>query len=187
VREAEWRFLLDENVSRTVEHERHGRGYTVKHVVDVPNPGAGDLPDNLPYAQNSGSTRVSYHNTETSLALFDLVDLVSGEAVRLLMDFLTCFFAGAFEQTEDSAFVLVDPVVQVFHAVVALGFDVFLVSFHDLLDACVHVPVDVHIQWHSAYCTMSLEINGALAYEGVYCSVDHARTDMSPISINAVS
>lgn len=26
--------------------------------------------------------------------------------------------------------------------------DVFLVSFYDILNACIHISVDVHVEWH---------------------------------------
>lgn len=48
---SEWRFLLDENVSRRVEKELDGRGYNVEHVVDALGAGVDDLPDILPYAK----------------------------------------------------------------------------------------------------------------------------------------
>jgi predicted nuclease of predicted toxin-antitoxin system len=48
-----WQFLLDENVSRTVEGELDGRGFSVEHVVDALGPGVDDLPDILPYARDN--------------------------------------------------------------------------------------------------------------------------------------
>lgn len=48
---SDWRFLLDENVSRSVEEQLDGRGHDVEHVVDGLEPGVDDLSEVLPYAR----------------------------------------------------------------------------------------------------------------------------------------
>jgi len=80
------------------------------------------------------------------------------------VDFFTGLFAGTFEQTEDSTLVLVNPVVQVFHTVFLLGFDIFLVSLYDVFNGCVNVSVDIHIQWHCTTTTTPEVIN----HEGLH-------------------
>jgi len=44
-------------------------------------------------------------------------------------------FAGALEEAKKTAPVIVPPVIQVFHAVFLLGFEILFVSFYNLLNA----------------------------------------------------
>jgi hypothetical protein len=83
-----------------------------------------------------------------SLALFDFEDLVCGEAMSLSVDLLTRFFAGTLKETKDGSLLIIDPVIQVFHPVFLLGFKILFVSFYNVLNACVNVSVNVHIEWH---------------------------------------
>lgn len=46
-----WRFLLDENVSRSVGKRLDSRGYNAEHVVEALEPGVDDLSEILPYAR----------------------------------------------------------------------------------------------------------------------------------------
>lgn len=46
----DWGFLLDENIDRAVRDHLQRDGYRADHVVDVLEPGVGDMPDVLPYA-----------------------------------------------------------------------------------------------------------------------------------------
>ena len=55
------------------------------------------------------------------LALFDLDDLVGNAAVGFPVDGLSRFFARGFAQTKDSAFRFVEPILQVFYAVLSLN------------------------------------------------------------------
>ena len=48
---AEWGFLLDENVDRTVAIRLRTHGHRAEMVVDELEPGADDHPDVLPYAR----------------------------------------------------------------------------------------------------------------------------------------
>ncbi len=67
------------------------------------------------------------------------------------VDLLTCFFAGCLKETKDGPFVIVHPVIQVFHAVFFLGFDILLVSFYNVLNGRINLPMNVHIQWHGTH------------------------------------
>ena len=48
---AEWKFLLDENIARTVAQQLTQRGFQANLVVDVLAPGVSDYTDVLPYAR----------------------------------------------------------------------------------------------------------------------------------------
>jgi len=49
-----WRFLLDENIGRSVAEELERRGYSADLVIDVLEPGVADYTDVLPYAREHG-------------------------------------------------------------------------------------------------------------------------------------
>jgi len=51
---AEWGFLLDENVGRSVAQELTRRGYHAELVVDVLAPGFADYTEVIPYARDHG-------------------------------------------------------------------------------------------------------------------------------------
>ena len=65
------------------------------------------------------------------MAFFDLDDLIGNASVGFAMNSFACFFARGFEQTENSAFVLVEPISQVFHIMIPLRLEVLLVGLYD--------------------------------------------------------
>jgi len=69
--------------------------------------------------------------------------------VGFFVNLLTRFFAGALKEAKDGPFVVIYPIIQVIHAVFFLGLDVFFVSFDNILDACINISMNVHIQCHS--------------------------------------
>src|SRR6185295_6215040 len=81
-------------------------------------------------------------------ALLDLVERVRLEPVRLAVDARRGLAVGRIDETEDLAVLLVDPVLLVVDAVVALDLDVGLVGARDGLGRDTGDVVHVHVRRH---------------------------------------
>src|SRR5215203_6677146 len=82
-------------------------------------------------------------------SFLDLGYLIRSEAMGLLVDGVRGFRVRCLHQAEDLALLLVEPVLDVVHPMLFLGFEVLCVSVgHSLRGQPFHVLVVVHIQGH---------------------------------------
>ncbi len=73
-------------------------------------------------------------------------DLIGDQAMRLTVDSLGCLLAGGIDEAVDLTRLVVEPVLQVFDAVLGLRFQVFLMSpGHGLCRKPLNIAVDIHV------------------------------------------
>jgi hypothetical protein len=91
-----------------------------------------------------------YLDEKPDSALVDFVDLVGHESVGFLMDPSRGFWRGRFDEAVDRLGLLVDPIVSIIHAVLALYLEVLLMCFgYGLGGYALHLSMGVHVERHA--------------------------------------